>query len=254
MHLILTGATGLVGSSVLDAMLRSAEVAKISILSRRPVPMAEDAKDPRIQVLIHEDFQRYEPDLLQKLKDADGCVWALGTSTTNVTEDQHVKITKDYALAAAKAYSTLKSSKPPFRFIYVSGEGATQSPGLFSPLFARVKGETEKLLSDLSTTNPLIRVDSVRPGFVDAAAHGTVQPYVPNYAVSGLGARIGIALAGPPIRHIFTWMHCPTEHLGRFLTDMAMGKVDGKLEGTGVFNLGSGWVVQNIGLRRISEL
>ncbi|RAK89447.1 hypothetical protein BO79DRAFT_263886 [Aspergillus costaricaensis CBS 115574] len=232
MHLILTGATGLVGSSVLDAMLRSAEVAKITILSRRPVPMAEDVKDPRIQVLIHENFQHYEPELLQKLKDADGCVWALGTSTTTVTESQYVKITKDYALSAAKAFSTLKSSKPPFR----------------------VKGETEKLLSDLSTTNPLLRVDSVRPGFVDAAAHGTIQSYVPNHAVSGLGARIGIALAGPPIRHIFTGMHCPTEHLGKFLTDMAMGKVDGKLEGTGVSKRGSGWVVQNIGLRRLSGL
>lgn len=87
MHLILTGATGLVGSSVLDAMLRSADIAKITILSRRPVPMAEDVKDPRIQVLIHENFQHYEPELLQKLKDADGCVWALGTSTTNVTEE-----------------------------------------------------------------------------------------------------------------------------------------------------------------------
>jgi uncharacterized protein YbjT (DUF2867 family) len=87
MHLILTGATGLVGSSVLDAMLKSTAVSKISILSRSPVRMAEDAKDPRVNVITHKDFESYEPKLLDQLKDADGCVWALGTSQNNVTKE-----------------------------------------------------------------------------------------------------------------------------------------------------------------------
>lgn len=87
MHLILTGATGLVGSSVLDAMLKTADITKISILSRRPVPMAEDAKDPRVRVIMHKDFEVYEPELLAQLKDAEGCVWALGTSATKVTKE-----------------------------------------------------------------------------------------------------------------------------------------------------------------------
>ena len=87
MHLILTGATGLVGSSVLDAMLKSSAVSKISILSRSPVRMAEDAKDARVNVITHKDFESYTPELLAQLKDADGCVWALGTSQTNVTKE-----------------------------------------------------------------------------------------------------------------------------------------------------------------------
>lgn len=87
MHLILTGATGLVGSSVLDAMLKNTNISKISILSRRPVPMAEDAKDSRVRVITHRDFGSYEPELLDQLKDADGCVWALGTSQNNVNQE-----------------------------------------------------------------------------------------------------------------------------------------------------------------------
>jgi uncharacterized protein YbjT (DUF2867 family) len=87
MHLILTGATGLVGSSVLDAMLKNTTISKISILSRRPVPMADDAKDPRVRVIMHKDFESYKPELLDQLKDADGCVWALGTSQMNVTQE-----------------------------------------------------------------------------------------------------------------------------------------------------------------------
>jgi len=87
MHLILTGATGLVGSSVLEAMLRNTSISKISILSRRHVPMAEDAKDSRIRVISHRDFESYQPELLDQLKDAEGCVWALGTSQYNVNQE-----------------------------------------------------------------------------------------------------------------------------------------------------------------------
>lgn len=51
MHAILTGATGLVGSAALDAMLKSKDVTMITILSRRPVKMAEDAKGTRVRTL-----------------------------------------------------------------------------------------------------------------------------------------------------------------------------------------------------------
>lgn len=87
MHLILTGATGLVGSSVLDAMLSNAAISKISILSRNPVRMAEDAKDSRVHVITHKDFETYDSGVLDQLRDADGCVWALGTSQNNVNKE-----------------------------------------------------------------------------------------------------------------------------------------------------------------------
>jgi uncharacterized protein YbjT (DUF2867 family) len=87
MHLILTGATGRVGTGVLDAMLRTADITKISILSRRPVQMAEDAKDPRLNVIIHGDFENFDKEVLEKLKGANGCVWALGVSQTQATKE-----------------------------------------------------------------------------------------------------------------------------------------------------------------------
>ena len=87
MHLILTGATGLVGTSVLDAMIKMTDVTKISILSRRPVQMADDARDPRINVIIHKDFETYDSELLNKLRDASGCVWALGISQAQVDKE-----------------------------------------------------------------------------------------------------------------------------------------------------------------------
>lgn len=85
MHLILTGATGLVGSSVLDAMLKSSKVTKISILSRRPVPMA--GEDSRVNTIIHTDFNTYAPEVLNKLQGANGVIWALGISQLKVTKE-----------------------------------------------------------------------------------------------------------------------------------------------------------------------
>ncbi|KAJ3497548.1 hypothetical protein NLG97_g1813 [Lecanicillium saksenae] len=84
MHLILTGATGLVGSSVLEAMIKAKDVTKISVLSRRPIPFVEDAKSPKVNVIIHRDFQKYDANLLSQLSGAQGCVWALGISQTKV--------------------------------------------------------------------------------------------------------------------------------------------------------------------------
>ncbi|KAL6365320.1 hypothetical protein LRP88_01307 [Fusarium phalaenopsidis] len=252
MHVILTGATGLVGSGVLDAMLKTKDITKISILSRRPVPMATDSKDPRVNVIIHNDFATYKPEVLRELAGARGCVWALGISQNKVTKEDYVRITKDYALEAAKAFSTLAGEgEEPFRFVYVSGEGATQSPGRFSPIFARVKGETETALGEMSTKISSLQADSVRPAFVDAAAHEAIQKYIPD---PGAMYRGMITVLGPPMRAFYKSGHSPTPILGDFLTKMAMGKVDGKIEGPGAFRLGGSWIVENVGFRRVMGL
>lgn len=87
MHVILTGSTGLVGSGVLDAMMKMKDITRISILSRRPVQMVEDVKDSRVNVIIHKDFEKYDSALLSQLKGAVGCVWALGISQTQVGKE-----------------------------------------------------------------------------------------------------------------------------------------------------------------------
>lgn len=85
MHLILTGATGVVGSAALQYMLVTKSVTKVSILSRREVPMAEGHE--KAQVIIHKDFNNYPPEVLEKLNGADGCVWALGVSQNAVDKE-----------------------------------------------------------------------------------------------------------------------------------------------------------------------
>ncbi|KAK2059808.1 nucleoside-diphosphate-sugar epimerase [Colletotrichum caudatum] len=254
MHLILAGATGLVGSGALDAMIKMKDITKISVLSRRPVPMAEDAKDPRVSVIIHKDFEKYDAEVLEKLKGANGAVWALGISQTKVSKVDYVKITRDYALAAAKAFADLAPGDEPFRFVYVSGEGATQKPGRFSAIFARVKGETETLLSEARAGNPRLRTEAIRPAFVDMSAHDAIRPYAPDpgFLYNAMGAVLGPAMrAAAPA-------HCsPTEALGGFMAEMAMGKADAGLAagGKGIVTLNGGLrVVNNAAFRRLAGL
>jgi hypothetical protein len=254
MHVILTGATGLVGSAALEAMIKAQDITKISILSRRPVPMADDAKDPRINVILHKDFEKYDSEVLKQLQGAKGCVWALGISQNKVDKEAYVKITKDYAIEAAKAFSTLSDSEAePFRFVYVSGTGATQTPGRFSALFAGVKGETETILSEMDAKTPTLRVDSPRPAAVDATQHPTIQPYIPD---PGVVHKVMLGLLGPPIRTFYKSAHSPTPMLGEFLTKLAMNKFDDGRIATapGAWKLGPSWVLENSAIRNLMGL
>lgn len=85
MHLILTGATGLVGSAVLQTMLTTPAITKISILSRRPVAQAEGHE--KAHVIIHKDFGSYDSALMQELKSAKGVVWAQGKSAIGMAKE-----------------------------------------------------------------------------------------------------------------------------------------------------------------------
>ncbi|TLS27435.1 hypothetical protein PpBr36_04109 [Pyricularia pennisetigena] len=258
MHTVLTGATGLVGSAVLDAMLSNPAITKITILSRRPVAQATARADPRVSVVLHDDFTSYDDDaaLRSRLQDARGCVWALGVSQTQVgSRDEYERITKTFALAAARSLGdAARRAGEPFDFVYVSGMGATTTPGRFAQLFARVKGETELGLAALQDENPLLRASSVRAGFVDPAAHGAIAQYLPARPVLTTAME---KVLGPVVRGFWKSAWSPTEHLGRFLTDMAIGKWSEKeLVAAGADKIGKGGflVVENPTFRKLQGL
>lgn len=251
MHIILTGATGLVGSAVLDALIKNKAVTQISIISRRPVKMADDARDSRIRVIIHKDFEKYDEELLSQLKNAKGCVWALGISQNLVGKEEYVRITKDYALAAARAFQNLPPENEPFNFVYVSGGGTTLQPGRFTPLFARVKGETELALSEMRTANPLFHAMSMRPYFIDYIAHDAIKPYIPN---QGLIRSTAMAAIGPIIRAGVKSQWSPTIPLGQFLVELAAGGYRNQLQGDGIEKLAGFAIIDNLAFRRLVGL
>jgi uncharacterized protein YbjT (DUF2867 family) len=90
MHIILTGATGTVGSAVLKHLLTSPTVSRLSILSRRnfDLPTAENFDLKKANIIIHEDFLSYPDELLKgALAGAEACIWAQGVSQNDVGKE-----------------------------------------------------------------------------------------------------------------------------------------------------------------------
>lgn len=161
---------------------------------------------------------------------------------------EYVTITRDFPLAAVKALSTISPAEEPFRFVYVSGHGASTTPTRFTPLFGRVKGEAETKLSELRTSK--FHIETVRPCFVDAANHDVIKPHIPN---PGMVHNALSVVFGPIIRTVISSMHSPTERLGPFLTEMAMGKYDKQLDagGQGILNLNGSRILENVAFQNL---
>jgi len=122
---------------------------------------------------------------------------------------EYVKITYDYPLTAARAFSGLSS---PFKFVYTSREGTTTNPGKFTPYFAVIKGQAEAALLEFHKTDPNLHPYSVRPALVDAGEHNEIHSFLPQNPA--FTTRIGNIIA-PMMRVIAKGNVSPTADLGR---------------------------------------
>ena len=80
MKLIVTGATGLIGSEVIRQAVRHPAVTSVVALSRKPVSfptnIGHDIPASKLQSVILEDWSSiYPEDVKQHLRDADACIW-----------------------------------------------------------------------------------------------------------------------------------------------------------------------------------
>jgi hypothetical protein len=155
------------------------------------------------------------------------------------------EITVRYPLAAAKAFSTLHPDEP-FTFVHVTGEGATQTPGMFTAQYGRVKGQIEQALFEFGRANPNLKLYNVRPGVVDWRNHPEIHPFVP---IEVLPKYRKVLLA--PIAGVWKNMMTPTRPMGKVFTELAMSKGE-PLEGNDVQM--EGRVLPNTAIRRLAGI
>lgn len=151
MKIIVTGATGTVGSEVVRQAISDKDIDQIYILSRRDAGFA----DPKVTQIIHTDFLHYN-GLESVFREATACIWCLGISQSRVSKSDYFTITYEYAVAAAKA---MLSANPDMHFLFLSGEGADSSEKS-RIRFAKVKGQTENALRKTNIRHLII----FRPG------------------------------------------------------------------------------------------
>jgi uncharacterized protein YbjT (DUF2867 family) len=159
MKVLIFGATGAAGGSVLSACLDAPIVTEARAIARRPL----ERQHPRLRTFIHGDFVDYGP-VAEAFDGIDACLFCLGTSVRQVPgEAEYRRITYDFAMAAARM---VRERSPGAAFHFISGRGTR----LDSPMmWSRVKAETERDLMDL------VGAVCWRPGFIDGEP-STSQP------------------------------------------------------------------------------
>src|SRR4051812_12824417 len=98
MNIIVFGATGTVGAEVVREAILDAGINQITAVVRRPLEIA----DAKLKIVLHENYLDYS-SLTEVFKDSNTSLWCLGISQSQVNEQEYIKITYDYALAAARA-------------------------------------------------------------------------------------------------------------------------------------------------------
>ncbi|MCB0793928.1 MAG: NAD(P)H-binding protein [Flavobacteriales bacterium] len=126
--LLLAGATGLVGSSVLEQALAEPHVERVIVVGRRPLP-----EHPKLEQWVRADLQ----EALRPQR-ADAVICCLGTTIRNVGGDRNkfIHVDKDLVLSLGR----WAKEQGVASMAVVSAIGADARSGIF---YNRVKGETE---------------------------------------------------------------------------------------------------------------
>lgn len=164
---ILIGATGLVGSNILQLLLSDERYESVKVLHRRSTGVSHSKLTEHII-----DFD--DPESWKSLVSGDHLFSALGTTLKKAgSKEAQYKIDYTYQYEVAKTASENGVSG----YALVSSLGANPDSGSFYP---RIKGELDEAVQELPFDNTLI----LRPSFLDG-----------NRDEFRLGERIGIAIA-----------------------------------------------------------
>jgi uncharacterized protein YbjT (DUF2867 family) len=151
MKILLFGASGTAGGAVLQACLNTPVVEELRVIVRRPLGRSAT----KLREFVHANYLDYAA-VSDAFRAVDACLFCLGTSVTQVSKEEYVKISHDYSIAAAKI---LKAECPGAAFHYISGQGTRAGSRTF---WSNVKGQTENELMEL------VGADCWRPAFIDA--------------------------------------------------------------------------------------
>ena len=136
-HVVIVGATGMVGGYALRSALENPAIASVTTIGRRKLGISH----AKLQEVLHQDFADCSA-LAETLVGHGAAIFCLGTYTGSVPEAELRTITVDYTIEFARV---LRGSSPDAAFSFLSGSGADPTGRSRIP-YARYKGEAEKAL------------------------------------------------------------------------------------------------------------
>lgn len=153
MHVLIFGATGMVGQAALRECLLDPGVDRVVTVGRHATGQSHEKLE---EIVVPDIFDLSAVE--SRLSGFDACLFCLGVSSAGMTEDRYARLTHDLTLSIAR---TLARLNPAMTFVYVSGAG-TDSTERGRVMWARVKGRTENALRRL----PFRATYMFRPGLI----------------------------------------------------------------------------------------
>jgi uncharacterized protein YbjT (DUF2867 family) len=198
-HLVIVGATGMVGRYALRYALDHPAVKSATAIVRRKL----DTSHPKLNEVVHRDFADCSA-LAEALCGQDGAVFCLGAYTGAVSDAELRTITVDYPIEFARV---LHASSPGAAFSFLSGSGADPTGRSRMP-FARYKGKAENAL--LAAGFPRLYI--FRPAYIYP-----VEPRKePNFSYRLMRAIY------PAFRSLFPNQVIRADDLARAMVDVAL--------------------------------
>ncbi|KAF1842719.1 uncharacterized protein K460DRAFT_367679 [Cucurbitaria berberidis CBS 394.84] len=125
MKVLIVGATGSIGSVILQHVVRRHDVTQVIALTRRLLSDHEigDKKIKNIVIKDFGDLAKVQDETWEKIQDADALVWAMGTYDLNeeVNLNYPLSFQEEFAKRLLAFPRKREGTKDKFRFILLSG-------------------------------------------------------------------------------------------------------------------------------------
>ena len=180
MRILITGATGLVGQGVLRECLLATDVSQVVALGRHPTGQSH----LKLTELSCPDFAELGA-IEDRLQPFDGCLYCAGAPPLGTPEATYRHVTLELTTHLAQA---LARRNPELTFIYISGAHSDPYSRIM-PL--RIKGETERALTDLPIRTVMLRPGGIQPVDGVRSPHRMLdRMYLLAGPLMGLGVRL----------------------------------------------------------------
>lgn len=153
MKIILTGATGMIGTGVLLECIDDPTITEILIIGRSPIQLSH----PKVKEILCDDWTNLSKTLSQA-SIYDACFFCLGATFAVLSEAKFRYVTYTLTTTFSEQLAVIN---PNITFCYITGMGVDGSKQQ-SLMPLKIKGETEQFLLNL----PFNHVYIFRPGYI----------------------------------------------------------------------------------------
>ncbi|KAI4199931.1 MAG: hypothetical protein LQ350_004283 [Teloschistes chrysophthalmus] len=189
MKLIVTGATGLVGSEVIRLALCNPAITSVVAIARKPVlapanDVGTESQTSKLQSVILESWTSpYPESVIRHVKDADACIWALAVTPRQSKDMDFSDVTAicyDYTINGLNNMAAHVSKL--FRFIYVSGVTVERDQKKTLPFMSEyrlMRGRVENAILDFAKQHDDdhgVEVTVAKPAGIESPGRDAIAP------------------------------------------------------------------------------